>query len=47
MWYASVVGSLDFVNTGYRKSYFLTFEGGARLEIKNKPDMKDFEYGGK
>ena len=37
MWYASVVGSLDF------KSYFLTFEGGARLEIMNKPDMKDFE----
>ena len=25
------------------KSYFLTFEGGARLEIMNKPDMKDFE----
>ena len=37
------------VNDGYHnkttdfKSYFLTFEGGARLEIMNKPDMKDFE----
>lgn len=26
--------------TGF-KSYFLTFEGGARLEIMNKPDMYD------
>ena len=37
------------VNDGYHnkttdfKSYFLTFEGGARLEIMNKPDMKDLE----
>lgn len=28
-------------NTGFR-SYFLTFEDGARLEIMNKPDMEDF-----
>lgn len=26
--------------TGFR-SYFLTFEGGARLEIMNKPEMED------
>lgn len=25
------------------KSYFLTFDGGARLEIMNKPDMDDAE----
>lgn len=29
-------------NTGF-KSYFLTFEDGARLEIMNKPDMDDAE----
>lgn len=28
--------------TGF-KSYFLTFDGGARLEIMNKPDMDDAE----
>lgn len=28
------------VKTGF-KSYFLTFDGGARLEIMNKPEMKD------
>lgn len=28
--------------TGFR-SYFLTFEDGARLEIMNKPDMKNVE----
>lgn len=27
-------------NTGFN-SYFLTFEDGARLEIMNRPDMKD------
>ena len=26
--------------TGF-KSYFITFDGGARLEIMNKPDMSD------
>lgn len=36
-------------NDGYHNtrtnfhSYFLTFEGGARLEIMNKPDMQDDE----
>ena len=36
-------------NDGYHnettdfKSYFLTFEDGARLELMNKPDMKDLE----
>lgn len=36
-------------NDGYHnkstdfKSYFLTFEDGARLEIINKPDIKDLE----
>lgn len=36
-------------NNGYHnkttnfKSYFLTFEGGARLEIMNKPSMIDVE----
>lgn len=30
--------------TGFR-SYFLSFDGGARLEIMNKPDMKDEEKG--
>ena len=36
-------------NDGYRnkstdfKSYFLTFEDGARLEIINNPDIKDLE----
>ena len=36
-------------NSGYHnettgfKSYFLTFEDGARLEIMNKPAMKDLE----
>ena len=36
-------------NDGYHnkstdfKSYFLTFEDGARLEIMNKPGMKDLE----
>lgn len=36
-------------NNGYHnattnfKSYFLTFEGGARLELMNKPDMKDID----
>lgn len=36
-------------NTGYHnfntdfRSYFLSFEGGARLEIMNKPQMKDDE----
>ena len=29
-------------NTGFR-SYFLTFEDGARLEIMNKPDAVDVE----
>ncbi|MCR4608368.1 MAG: VOC family protein [Eubacterium sp.] len=29
-------------NTGFR-SYFLTFEDGARLEIMNKPDMVDMD----
>lgn len=29
-------------NTDF-KSYFLTFEGGARLEIMNKPDMEDID----
>ena len=29
-------------NTDYR-SYFLTFEGGSRLEIMNKPNMTDSE----
>ena len=28
------------VNTGFR-SYFITFDGGARLEIMNKPSMED------
>lgn len=34
-------------NDGYHnqttdfRSYFLTFDGGARLEIMNKPDMRD------
>ena len=28
--------------TGFR-SYFLTFDNGARLEIMNKPEMADFE----
>lgn len=28
------------VNTGFR-SYFLSFEDGARLEIMNKPEMSD------
>lgn len=38
-------------NSGYHnktthfKSYFLTFEDGARLEIMNKPCMKDPEKG--
>ena len=37
------------VNDGYHnkstdfKSYFLTFEDGARLEIMNNPDIKDLE----
>ena len=30
--------------TGFR-SYFLTFDGGARLEIMNKPGMTDDERG--
>lgn len=30
--------------TGFR-SYFLTFDDGARLEIMNKPDMSDDEKG--
>lgn len=30
------------INTGFR-SYFLTFEDGARLEIMNKPGMVDDE----
>ena len=30
--------------TGFR-SYFLTFDGGARLEIMNKPGMTDDEKG--
>lgn len=29
-------------NTDF-KSYFLTFEDGARLEIMNKPDMEDID----
>ncbi len=29
-------------NTDFR-SYFLSFDDGARLEIMNKPDMKDIE----
>lgn len=29
-------------NTDFR-SYFLSFDDGARLEIMNKPDMKDME----
>lgn len=29
-------------NTDF-KSYFLTFEGGARLEIMNKPHMEDID----
>ncbi|NMM64139.1 glyoxalase [Clostridium sp. P21] len=29
-------------NTGF-KSYFLTFEHGARLEIMNKPNMEDID----
>ncbi|WPC39878.1 VOC family protein [Clostridium sp. JS66] len=29
-------------NTGF-KSYFLTFEDGARLEIMNKPNMEDID----
>ncbi|MDY2627320.1 MAG: VOC family protein [Lachnospiraceae bacterium] len=29
-------------NTGFR-SYFLSFENGARLEIMNKPDQMDME----
>ncbi|AKA67826.1 VOC family protein [Clostridium scatologenes] len=29
-------------NTGFR-SYFLTFEDGARLEIMNKPNMEDID----
>lgn len=29
-------------NTGFR-SYFLTFGGGARLEIMNRPDLNDTE----
>lgn len=29
-------------NTGF-KSYFLTFEDGARLEIMNKPNMQDID----
>ncbi|MBQ9348800.1 MAG: glyoxalase, partial [Oscillibacter sp.] len=31
-------------NTDFR-SYFLTFDGGARLEIMNKPGMTDEEKG--
>ena len=30
------------IRTGFR-SYFLSFDGGARLEIMNKPDMEDAE----
>ena len=30
--------------TGFR-SYFLTFDGGARLEVMTKPDMTDAEKG--
>ncbi|CAK7035721.1 MAG: hypothetical protein BACD_00101 [Bacteroides rodentium] len=29
-------------NTGFR-SYFLSFDGGARLEIMNRPEMVDIE----
>lgn len=29
-------------NTGFR-SYFLSFEGGARLELMSRPDMADME----
>ena len=29
-------------NTDFR-SYFISFDGGARLELMNKPDMKDEE----
>lgn len=38
-------------NDGYHnrttdfRSYFLTFEGGARIEIMNKPNMTDYEKG--
>ena len=38
-------------NEGYHnkttdfRSYFLTFDGGARLEIMNKPQMRDDEKG--
>lgn len=31
-------------NTGFR-SYFLTFDGGARLEIMNKLNMQDIDKG--
>ena len=29
-------------NTGFR-SYFISFEDGARLELMNKPDLEDLE----
>lgn len=38
-------------NTGYHnpntdfRSYFLTFDDGARLELMNRPDMQDIEKG--
>lgn len=44
--YFGAVANTGYYNpgTGFR-SYFLTFDDGARLEIMNRPDLQDMEKG--